>query len=164
MSFPGQLLRDLDGDHLQGFARLGADLLLLGDIQKDLHPFEVFGNGNAAMMLRSLPRLDELRFSLDLGCRQRLLSVLFQGLQDDGIEHHLIGVELLGFATVQTPEHLFHLMLKGGQLPLDGFELSGEFPDLGILLRGDFSDQRILLRDKLQGLRDGQYHGKTCST
>ena len=52
-----------------------------------------------------------------------------------------------GLAAVQTPEHLFHLMLKGGQPPLGGFELSGEFPDLGILLRGELENQRIILRD-----------------
>jgi hypothetical protein len=153
-----KLFRDLDGDHLQGFARFGADLLLLGDVQQDFHPFEVFGNGNATMMLGSLPWLDGFRLNRDIGCQRHLWSVLFQRLQDDGIEHHLVGVELLGLTTIETPEHLLHLVLKGGQLPLGGFELSGEFSDLGILLRGDFEDQKILLRDELVGLREGQYH------
>lgn len=57
-----------------------------------------------------------------------------------------------------------HLMLKGGQLALGGFEFSGEFPDLGIFLRGDFEDQKILLRDEVQSLGECQYHGKMNST
>jgi len=45
-----QLFRDLHPDHLQRSPCFGADLLLFGDIQQDLHPFEMFGNGNAAMV------------------------------------------------------------------------------------------------------------------
>ena len=57
-----QLLRDFNRDDFQGFARLRADLLLFRDVQQNLHPFKVFGNGHTAMMLGNFLRLG------DLGC------------------------------------------------------------------------------------------------
>jgi hypothetical protein len=111
--------------------------LLFGGIQQDLHPFEVFGDRDATMMVGSLARCFNFwynwrdRFELS-GC------ILLQRLEHDGIGHQLVGVELFGLATVEAPEHLFHLVLKGGRLPLEGFVLSDKFPDLGILLRNEF--------------------------
>jgi len=148
-----QLLRNFDGNHLQGFSRLGANLLLLGDVKEDLHPFEVFGNRNAAMMAGSPVCFDGFRFNRRYGRRHLSNLILAQGFEYDGIEHHLVGIELLGLATVQASEQLLHLVLKGDQLALGGFEFLREFLDVN-----------ILLRDELVGLRECQYHGNACST
>jgi len=93
-----QFFRDFHPDHPQGFPCFGVDLLLFGDIQQDLHPFEVLGNGDAAMVSPGAGSFPDGFFHRRFG--RRIHPVLFDGIDDNVVKHQLVGIQLFGFTTV----------------------------------------------------------------
>ena len=54
--------------------------------------------------------------------RYRLLN----GVEHQVIEHELVGIQPLGAPAVNSPEQLFYLVLKHGDVLLGGVELLGQ--------------------------------------
>ena len=88
---------------------------MLGDIELNLHPLQVLGDGNAARVIPFFgagPFPGRHTHRLLLGYRILRPLRLLKGFQQKVVEHHLIGVEFLGAGAINTLDQLLHLMLK----------------------------------------------------
>jgi len=152
--FPGpvlELLRDLPADHVEGFAGLGADLVLFRDVQDNLHPLQVLRDGNPSgvialrtLILLCLGFLKHRKIRRRLGRREWLLN----GVEHQVIEHELVGIQPLRAAAVDSSQELIKLVLKHGDVLLGCLELPGQGFDLELLLIEEFI-----------GFDDRRYHG-----
>jgi len=80
--------------------------------------------------------------------RLRQRGRLLNGLQDQRVQHELVGVKPLGAPAVDATQELFYLMLKHGDFLLGGLELLGEGLDL-----------KFFFFDDLVGFDDRGNHG-----
>ncbi|OQB55504.1 MAG: hypothetical protein BWX99_01250 [Deltaproteobacteria bacterium ADurb.Bin151] len=131
-----QFFRDFHGNHFQRFARQGRYFLIFRNIDDNLHPFQVFGNGQTAMLnsfFSFFARFggSSLHFIFNLLGRNH--GALGNGFLKNGIQHHLVRVDLFGLSPVDAANQLFDLVLKGGYLPLVGFTFKGELFNVRVL-------------------------------
>ena len=132
---------DLETDLLEGSSGLGADLFLFRDVQDDLDPFEVLGDGNAARVVApglGATLLGRLSLERHLGQGLNGHRGLFDGIDEQFIEHHLPGVALFRPPAVHPPEELLHLVLEHGDSALGSMQFPGKFLDLNLLLFNEF--------------------------